>query len=118
MTRHIFHSIDELFRPNDKDDTSREEPGDAAWSTQKFVLEWKIDIVKQVLTLLEDCKRNLLSLLNTIPPSASRCSQRRWHKLLGTLRITVPTIAGTAGMFTRLQYALRMAKGRRINLST
>ena len=75
------------------------------------------DGVKQVLTLPEDRKRNLLSLLDTILPSASQCSQRRWQKLLGTLHRTVPAIAGAAGIFTRLQHVLRMAKGRRINLS-
>ena len=26
MTRHLFRAIDELFRPNDKDDIAREEP--------------------------------------------------------------------------------------------
>ena len=126
MTRHLFHATKDLFRPDDKGDTAREEPiyfkklckGDTAWSTQKDVLGWAIDTVKQVLTLPEYCKRNILSLLDTIPPSASRCSRRRCHKILGTLRSTVPDIAGAAGMFTRLQYALRMAKGRRINLST
>ena len=46
MTRHLFCAIDELFRPNTKDDTAREEPislknlrkGNATWITQKVVL--------------------------------------------------------------------------------
>ena len=126
MTRHIFRAIDKLFRPNTKDNTVREESislkklrkGDATWSTQKVVLGWTIDTVKKVLTLPEDFKSNLIALLNTIPPSASRCSQQRWHKLLGTLRSTVPAIAGAAVMFTRLQHAIITAKWRRINLST
>ena len=125
MTRHLFHAIDELFLPNDKDDIAREEPislkklrkGDAAWSTKKVILGWAIDTEKQVLTLPEDRKASLLALLDTVSPSASRCSQRRWHKLLGTLRSTVPTIAGAAGMFTCLQHALKKANGRRINLT-
>ena len=103
ITRHLIHTIDNLFRPNDKDDTVREEPislkklrkDNAAWS-----------------------KHNILSLLETIPTSASRCSWRRWHKLLGTLCSTVPAIPGAAGMLTRLQHALRTARGRWINLST
>ena len=78
MTRHLFCTIDKLFQPNNKDDIAREEPiylknpckGDAAWSTQKVVLSWGIDTVKQVLNLPENCKTNLLSLLKTIPPSA------------------------------------------------
>ena len=83
MTRHLFRAINELFRPNNKDDIAREEPislkklrkGDAAWSTKNVVLGWAIVIVKQVLTLPDDCKSKLLALLDTTPPSASRCPQ-------------------------------------------
>ena len=61
MTRHLFRAINNLFRPNNKDNLAREElisfkklrKGDAAWSTQKVVLGWAIDTVKQVLALLE-----------------------------------------------------------------
>ena len=64
MTRHLVHAIGELFRPNNKDNIAREEPiclkklrkGDAAWSTQKVVLGWAIDTVKQVVTLPDDRK--------------------------------------------------------------
>ena len=126
MTQHLFRAIDKLFCPNNKDDIAREEPislknlrkGGSVWSTQKFVLGWSIDTVKQVLTLPDNRKTNLLALLKTIPPSSSRCSQRRWHKLLGTLSSTVLAISGEAGMFTCLQHALKTAKGRRTNLST
>ena len=126
MTPHLFRTINELFRPNNKGGIAQEEPislknlrkGDTPWSTKKVVLGWAIDTVKQVLTLPEDRKSNLLTLLDTTPPSASRCSRRRWHKLLGTLCSTVPAIAGAAGMFTRLQHVLKIAKGRQINLKT
>ena len=71
--------MDELLRTNTKDDTAQKEPislknlrkGDAAWSTQKVVLGWEIDTIKQVLTLPEERKSNLLALLDTIPPSAT-----------------------------------------------
>ena len=61
MTRHLIRAIDKLFRNNTKYNTAREEPislkklrkGEAAWSTQKVVLGWEIDTVKQVLTLPE-----------------------------------------------------------------
>ena len=87
MTRNLFRAINELFRPNDKNDIAREETislkklrkGDAAWSTKKVILGWAIDTAKQVLTLPEDRKSSLPALLDTIPPSASRCSRRRWH---------------------------------------
>ena len=68
--------MNELFRPNNKENTAREETislkklrkGDAAWSIQKVVLGWAIDTVKQVLTLPDYCKTNLLALLDTTPP--------------------------------------------------
>ena len=90
MTRHLFRSINEPFRLNEKDDIAREDPislkklrkGDAAWSTKKVILGWAIDTVKQVLTLPDDCNSSLLVLLDTVPPSVSRCSRRRWHKAL------------------------------------
>ena len=76
MMRHLFRAIDELFCPNNKDDIAREEPislkklrkGDSAGSTQKVVLGWEIDTVKQFLTLQADRKTNLLALLDTTPP--------------------------------------------------
>ena len=76
MTRHVFHTIDELFRPNNKDDIAREEPislkklrkGDAAWITQKVVLGWAVDTLKQFLSLPDDLKTNLLALLDITPP--------------------------------------------------
>ena len=123
MMRHLFRAIKKIFRPNTKDDTSQEEPislknlrkGDATWSTQKVVLGWAIDTVKQVLTFPEDIKIKLLDLIDpptTPPPRTSQCSRRCWNKLLGTLRSTIPTISGASGMFTRLQYALTAATGR------
>ena len=80
MTRNLFRAIDELFRPNYKDDIAREEPislkklrkGDAAWSTKKVIIGWEIDTAKQVLTLPEDRKSSLLALLDTAPPDLVR----------------------------------------------
>ena len=126
MTRNLFHTIDKLFCPNNKDDLAWKEPislkiirkSDAAWSTQKVILGWAIDTVKQVLTLPDDRKTNLLDLLNTTLPSVSQCPRQLWHKLLGTLRSTVPAIAGASGMFTHPQHAIKTAKGLRINLTT
>ena len=126
MTRHLFRTIDEIFRPNNKDEIAREEPislkklrkGDAAWSTQNVVLGWAIDTMKQVLILPANRNTNLLALLDTIPPSTSRCSRQRWHKLLGTLSSTVPARSGATGMFTHLQHALKTVKGLQINLTT
>ena len=82
MIRHLFCAINEIFHPNNKDNIAQEEPislknlrkGDADWSTKKVVLGWSIDTVKQVLTIPDDRKLNLLALLDTTPPSASRCS--------------------------------------------
>ena len=81
------------------------------------VLGWAIDTMKQSLNLTDNRKTNLLALLKTIPPSAIRCSKKRWYILIGTLGSTVPAIPGAAEIFTCLQHALKTAKGRRINLS-
>ena len=78
--QNLFHAINELFWPNTKDNTAQEEKiylknirkGDAAWSMQRAVLGWEIDTVKQVFTLPEDRKINLLALINTIPLSTSQ----------------------------------------------
>ena len=59
MTRKLFHAIDELFHPNEKDDIVREEPislkklrkGDATWTTKKVIIGWSTDMAKQVLTV-------------------------------------------------------------------
>ena len=74
--RHLFHIIDELFLPNNEEDNAREDPislkklrkGDTAWSTQKVIIGWSIDTVKQVLTLQANRKTNFLDLLDTNPP--------------------------------------------------
>ena len=76
MTRHLFRTIDELFRLNNKDYIAREEPislkklrkGNAAWSTKKVILGRANDTAEQVLTLPDDRKASLLSLLDTSPP--------------------------------------------------
>ena len=57
MIWHLFCSIDKLFRPNDKQNTVKEEQillknlrkCDTAWSTKKVFLRWVIDTVQQVL---------------------------------------------------------------------
>ena len=76
MTQNLFRAIDKIFCPKTEDNTAHKDPillkklckGDAAWITQKVVLCWEIDTVKQVLTLPEDCKSNLISLIDTNLP--------------------------------------------------
>ena len=83
MTTHLFYAIEKLLQPNTKDGTVHEEPislkklckGDASWITQKAVLRWGIDTVKQVLTMPEYRKGKLIALIYTIPTSASQCSR-------------------------------------------
>ena len=57
--RHVFHTIDRVFRPNNHLDENRQEPnsmkklgkGDAAWITRKRMLGWIIDTVRMTLSL-------------------------------------------------------------------
>ena len=84
MIQHLFGTINNLFRLNNKYNIAQEEPislkklrkGNSAWSTQKFVLGWEIDTEKEVITLPDDRKTNLLALLKTIPPGAIRCYKK------------------------------------------
>ena len=90
---------------------------DVSWRTQKVVLQWEIDTVQQFFNLSEDHTDKFIALLDTVPPRASRLSRRHWNKLIRNLQRKLPAIYGAAGMFDRLQNALKTAQGRQISLS-
>ena len=56
--------------------------------------------------------------LAAIPAAAHHISLRKWRQLLGLLRSITLAVAGAHGKFTRLQHALRQARGRRVPIST
>ena len=52
-----------------------------------------------------------------IPRKAQYTPLRKWRKLLGLLRSITPVVAGSRGMFTRLQHALKRVTGRHVQLT-
>ena len=79
MKKHLFCSIDLLFRPNNPLDMAREKPISlkklvkcgAQWSTKKTVLGWAIDISQKVFTLPSTCKEMLEDALSAISNQAT-----------------------------------------------
>ena len=118
--RHIFATIDRVFRPNDELDAQRQEPnsrkklakGDAAWTTRKRMLGWIIDTVRMTMTLPQSRREKIEKLLALFPRSKRRTTSKRWYKLLGVLRSIVKVIPGGMGLFCNLQLALLQHVGR------
>ena len=123
--RNLFRAFDEIFCPNEQKNIAHKQhisikklcKVNAAWSTQKVILGWAVDTVQQVRTLPLDHKEKLTSLLDSFTLGERKCACRHWHRLLGTLHITVLTIAVAAGMFFWIQHALKTANGRQISVS-
>jgi hypothetical protein len=84
--RHIFHSLDLLFRPNDARDRHRKTSnsikklklGDADWTTHKKLLGSLVDSVRCLISLPADRYAKLLRLLDQCPRSAKRCTLLSW----------------------------------------
>ena len=110
MKRHLFCSINYLFRPQNPLDAAREEPiflkkltkGDANWSTKKVVLGWAIDTAKQIIALPSTNRDRIEDATAGIQNQAERVSKNKWYRLLGNFFSTVPSIAEAEGMFSRM----------------
>ena len=119
--RHIFHNIDQVFRPLDPTDPpARTEPisttkllkGDGNLCTRKVILGWILDTTTYTLELTERRLHRLLQLLDELPRSRKRVPTTLWHKVLGELRSMAPALAGSKGLFSPLQKALIHNKPR------
>ena len=105
MSRHIFPSIDRVFRPNNKGDTHHKDPiswnklgkGDAVWSTQKTVLGWNLDTATHLLLLPAKRSSKVNDELAALSPSARTASLKRWQTILGFLRSIIPAVPGARG---------------------
>jgi hypothetical protein len=113
----LFHTLDEVLRPNDKeDDIHRPQPisikklqkGDACWSTQKQVLGWLIDTIQFTLTLPQHRLERLFDILhNSIGPQQKRVSVQKWYTILGELCSMAIAMPGACGFFSHLQATLQ-----------
>ena len=126
VRRVLFHAVDEIFRPNDKADSSlRRDPisikkllkGDGAWETVKVILGWLLDTVAGTLQLPEHRYERLRELLDLFPRARRRSSVRVWHRLLGELRSMALAIPGSSGCFSLLQTALQRSSDGRVRLT-
>jgi Reverse transcriptase (RNA-dependent DNA polymerase). len=122
----VLHSIDSVFRPNDeRDPKTRSEPvslkkldkGDASWNTNHTILGWDIDTTQKTITLPAHRKERLAEVLDSIPPHQKRIGVTKWHKVLGELRSMSLALPGSRGLFSSLQKALQLHKGKRVALN-
>ena len=126
---HLFHQIDLVFRPNEEAVFDRKYPisqnklgqGDGSRSTLKTVLGWDLDTISHLIRLpprrQEKVAAALSSAVAAIPRKAHSTSMHKWRNLLGLLRSITPAISGSRGMFTRVQYDLKIPTRRHVQLS-
>ena len=126
VLRAALHSIDSVLRPLVSDDrTSRKEPvsvkklrqGDACWATTKTILGWDVDTTTGTLNLPPHRLSRLYELLDALPTTRKRVSEREWHQLLGELRSLAPALPGARGLFSTLQDALTRRSHKRVRLT-
>jgi hypothetical protein len=118
--RHIFHTLDLLFRPNDPSDQHRKTPnsikklksGDANWATNKKLLGWIVDSAKILVSLPKDQYDKISALLAAFPRTAKRCSLLQWQILCGNQRSIPPMIPGGIGLFSCLYAPLKGSRNR------
>ena len=121
----IFHSIDDVLRPNAPEDSiHRKEPislsklakGDARWATRKILLGWIVDTVSETIELPEHRRLRFLSILENLQ-GRHRVSLKDWHKALGELRSMILAIPGGRGFFSTLQTGFTQSDKTRIRIN-
>jgi hypothetical protein len=126
VRRTLFHSIDDVLRPNDaSDDPSRLEPisvkkltkGDGCWSTVATLLGWQFDTIRRTLELPPHRHDRLLEILTSVR-NRRRVAVRTWQCFLGELRSMAIALPGGRGLFSHLQEAFRHVTHGRVRLDT
>jgi hypothetical protein len=126
VRRILLHAIDDVFRPLEAgEENIRAEPvslkklkqGDCSWSTIKLVLGWIIDTTTMTIHLPPHRVERLWEILHSIPPDQKRTSVKKWYAILGELRSMSLALPGSRNMFSRLQNALTLKSGARVNLN-
>ena len=115
QVRHdLFHTIDCILRPNNRRDTSRQDPnstkkllrGDTAWTTHKHLLVWLVDTLQNHISLPDSRLQKVLSALAEFLPNLCQTSRRRWVRLVRILRVVTPALPGGRTIFGHLQRTL------------
>ena len=121
----IFHSIDDILRPNCPTDSAhRSEPislsklakGDAKWATRKILLGWIVDTVAETIELPEHRRLRFIEILENLH-DRHRVSLKDWHKALGELRSMILAIPGGRGFFSTLQTGFKQSDKHRIRIN-
>ena len=121
----IFHSIDDVLRPNaPTDSVHRNEPislsklakGDAKWATRKVLLGWIVDTVAETIELPEHRRLRFLEITGNLR-DRRRVSVKDWHKALGELRSMILAIPGGRGFFSTLQTGFKQSDKHRIRIN-
>ena len=121
----IFHSIDDILRPNTPTDSEhRNEPislsklakGDAKWATRKVLLGWIVDTVAETIELPEHRRLRFLEILDHLQ-NRNRVSVKDWHKALGELRSMILAVPGGRGFFSTLQTGFKHSEKNRIRIN-
>eukprot|EP00957_Ditylum_brightwellii_P181297 13810975-Ditylum_brightwellii.AAC.1 len=114
ITWHLFFCINCIFRPNDPNDTTHQEPislkklpcGDSTWSTIHKLLGWIVDTVHLLLSLPPPKAKKIATALAFFLLSCCRTSRHEWESLCDLLRHMAPAIPGGIGLFYNLSNAL------------
>ena len=126
VRRILLTAIDDVFRPNDHNDSpARREPvslkklrqGDCSWGTIKLVLGWIIDTINMTIHLPSHRVERLAEILASVPVTQKRTSVKKWHQLLGELRSMSLALPGSRNIFSTMQNALTLSSGSRVALN-
>ena len=126
VRRILMHAIDDVFRPLESADNAyRRAPvsvkklakGDCSWSTIKLVLGWIINTVSMTIHLPPHRVERLAEILSSIPITQKRTSVKKWHKVLGELRLMALALPGARNLFRQMQHALTNKVKGRVNLN-
>ena len=126
VRRTLFHALDKVFRPLDRQDASQSkevlslkklDAGDCSWSTCQTMLGWIVDSVNMTIALPPHRVARLKEIIHAIPRTQRRVGVDKWHKTLGELRSMALALPGARGLFSQMQEALCHVKGKRVTLS-
>ena len=94
VCRTLFHALDKLFRPLDRQDANQPkevlslkklDAGDCSWLTFQIMLGWIVDSVNMTIALPPHRMARLKEIVHAIPCTQRRVGVDKWHKILGEL---------------------------------
>ena len=111
----FFRYLYSVFLSNDfHDNIHRREPNsvkrlrkvDRSWPQIKFILGWIVNTASITIALLEYRVDKLVEIISSIPITQKHASVKKWHKILGDLRIMCLALPASYHLFCRMQNSL------------